>query len=116
MLKSIIISIYISSSILYFIYNFWCYKKKEVVYFISGIRISGIKRKNVTVLNDKYYNTQFLFAIFNCLLIIIESILIVPISLSQDSTIHNTVPVLTFVAINYCLKWISLKKKYVKLT
>lgn len=108
-MDEILLTIAIVPTILYFIYSIVCYKNKKVTYIMES------KKGKFTILNDKYYKIQLIFSILNCILLILESILLIPGSFERDSSTYLIFYVLTFWTINYLLKWISLKKNYAQL-
>lgn len=98
----LVISAIIIPSI-FFIYGLISYKKKFI--------ICTINNKKMKVIKNSYYSLQLLFCIINCILLVFESII----------TINNVIffwcyYIATFWVINYLLKFISIKMKYVSIS
>ena len=86
-----------------FIYSLMSYKKKFI--------ICTINNKNMKVTKNSYYNLQLLFCIISCILLVFESVM----------TITNIVffacsYVATLWFMNYLLKFISIKMKYLSIS
>lgn len=79
------------------------YKKKFIIY--------TIKNNNIRVTKDSYYILQLLFCIINCILLIFESVMTIK-SISFFACYY----VATFWLMNYLLKFVSIKMKYVSLS
>lgn len=79
------------------------YKKKFIIY--------TIKNNNIRVTKDSYYILQLLFCIINCILLIFESVMTIK-SISFFACYY----VATFWLMNYLLKYVSIKMKYVSLS
>ena len=79
------------------------YKKKFIIY--------TIKNNNIRVTKDSYYILQLLFCIINCILLIFESVMTIK-SISFFACYY----VATFWLMNYLLKFVSIKMKYVSMS
>lgn len=108
-MDKILLIILISPVILYFIYNIICYKNKKVIYHIS------VRNKNFHVLDYKYYKLQLIFSTITCILLVFESILLVPKSLETNSFNYLILYALIFYLSNYFLKTLALRNNYAEL-
>lgn len=88
--------------LIFFIYAVISYKKKFVIYTINS--------RNMKVTNDSYYSLQLLFCIIICILLVLESVLTIN-SISFFSLYY----IATFWVVNYLLKFISIKMKYISI-
>lgn len=79
------------------------YKKKFIIY--------TIKNNNIRVTKDSYYILQLLFCIINCILLVFESVMTIK-SISFFACYY----VATFWLMNYLLKFVSIKMKYVSMS
>lgn len=103
-MDNIEVIVYISAALLFLIYSIRSYQKKNIIYTIRSEKMSVIK-------ND-YYNLQLLFCIANCALLILESVI--------GYNMENTKLLLlyyfaTFWLLNYLLKFIAVKMKYLNI-
>ena len=89
--------------LIFLIYSLMAYKKKFIIY--------TIKNNNIRVTKDSYYILQLLFCIINCILLIFESVMTIK-SISFFACYY----VATFWLMNYLLKFVSIKMKYVSLS
>ena len=83
-----------------FIYALISYKRKIIIYTINN--------DSMNVIKDSYYILQLLFCIIICILLIFESLMIIN-SISFFACYYIT----TFLLMNYLLKFISIKMKYI---
>lgn len=79
------------------------YKKKFIIY--------TIKNNNIRVTKDSYYILQLLFCIINCILLVFESVMTIK-SISFFACYY----VATFWLMNYLLKFVSIKMKYISMS
>ena len=101
MMENLIFITYIGLALFFLIYNVISYKKKNIIY--------TIRKGNISVIKDDYYNIQLIFSIFNCILLILGTVFI-----------YNKIDVPLFVAlyigvywlVNYLLKFIAIKMNY----
>jgi len=96
---------YISIAFIFLIYSIISYKKKSIIY--------TIRNKNINVLKDDYYNLQLLFCVLTCILLILGSLIIynkVHINLFVSCYVG------TFWLLNYLLKFIAIKMKYLNIS
>ena len=93
--------VYISMALIFLIYSIISYKKKRIIY--------TIRNKKINVLKDDYYKIQLLFCLFNCILLILESLIIYN---KININLFVSYYLVTFWAINYLLKFIAIKMKY----
>ena len=89
--------------LIFLIYSLIAYKKKFIIY--------TIKNNKIRVTKDSYYILQLLFCIINCILLIFESVMTIK-SISFFACYY----VATFWLMNYLLKYVSIKMKYVSLS
>ena len=89
--------------LIFLIYSLMAYKKKFIIY--------TIKNNNIRVTKDSYYILQLLFCIINCILLIFESVMTIK-SISFFACYY----VATFWLMNYLLKFVSIKMKYVSMS
>lgn len=89
--------------LIFLIYSLIAYKKKFIIY--------TIKNNNIRVTKDSYYILQLLFCIINCILLIFESVMTIK-SISFFACYY----VATFWLMNYLLKFVSIKMKYISLS
>lgn len=89
--------------LIFLIYSLIAYKKKFIIY--------TIKNNNIRVTKDSYYILQLLFCIINCILLIFESVMTIK-SISFFACYY----VATFWLMNYLLKFVSIKMKYVSMS
>lgn len=89
--------------LIFFIYSLIAYKKKFIIY--------TIKNNKIRVTKDSYYILQLLFCIINCILLIFESVMTIK-SISFFACYY----VATFWLMNYLLKFVSIKMKYVSMS
>ncbi|MRN23441.1 hypothetical protein EAI30_02310 [Romboutsia ilealis] len=97
----VVFIIYISISLIFFVYSIISCKKKSIIY--------TIRSEKINVLKDDYYNLQLLFCIFNCILLILESVIIYN---KTNTSLFVCYYISTFWIINYLLKFIAIKMKY----
>ena len=90
--------VYISIALIFLIYSIISYKKKRIIY--------TIRNENINVLKDDYYKIQLLFCVFNCILLILESIII------YNTRFFICYYLATFWIVNYLLKFMAIKMKY----
>lgn len=89
--------------LIFLIYSLIAYKKKFIIY--------TIKNNKIRVTKDSYYILQLLFCIINCILLIFESVMTIK-SISFFACYY----VATFWLMNYLLKFVSIKMKYVSMS
>lgn len=89
---------------IYILLNLSWLKKEKVSFWLYS--------KESSVLNTKYFKYQFISSIFTCLLITICCIFFTYIRLSETCIV---IMVLIFHIINYFIKNIGIKKKYIKI-
>lgn len=89
--------------LIFLIYSLIAYKKKFIIY--------TIKNNNIRVTKDSYYILQLLFCIINCILLIFESVMTIK-SISFFACYY----VATFWLMNYLLKFVSIKMKYISMS
>ena len=68
MMENLIFITYIGLALFFLIYNVISYKKKNIIY--------TIRKGNISVIKDDYYNIQLIFSIFNCILLILGTVFI----------------------------------------
>ena len=90
--------------IILFIYSLILYKKKKVIYSI------GIKSTEVVV--EKFYRLQLTFCIINVVALLLEVFVFYG---EINTNIFILIYVMTFWFISYLLKFISMKKIYIKI-
>ena len=90
----------ISMALIFLIYSIISYKKKRIIYTILN------EKEKIIVLKDDYYKIQLLFCVFNCILLILESIII------YNTRFFICYYLATFWIVNYLLKFMALKMKY----
>lgn len=95
---------YISIPIILFIYNIILYVNEKVIYSINSNKLN--------VMNDSFYKLQLIFCIINCILLISETIIIYN---KVNISIFVFCYVATFWIINYLLKFIAIKIKYLEI-
>lgn len=83
-----------------FIYGLILYKKKIIIYTINN--------ENMKVTKDSYYSLQLLFCIIICILLVFESVMAI-----NSVSLFACYYIATFWLMNYLLKFISIKMKYV---
>ncbi len=93
--------VYISIALIFLIYSVISYKKKSVIY--------TIRNEKIKVLKDDYYKIQLLFCVFNCILLILESVIIYN---NTNTSLFMCYYIATFWVVNYLLKFIAIKMKY----
>lgn len=89
--------------LIFLIYSLIAYKKKFIIY--------TIKNNNIRVTKDSYYILQLLFCIINCILLVFESVMTIK-SISFFACYY----VATFWLMNYLLKFVSIKMKYISMS
>jgi hypothetical protein len=87
-----------------FIYSLISYKKKIIICTINN-------NNNMKVTKDSYYSFQLLFCIINCILLIFESVMTI-----NSISFFVCYYIATFWLMNYLLKFISIKMKYVNMS
>ena len=92
--------VYISIALIFLIYSIISYKKKRIIYTILN------EKEKIIVLKDDYYKIQLLFCVFNCILLILESIII------YNTRFFICYYLATFWIVNYLLKFMAIKMKY----
>ena len=97
----IVFLVYISIAMIFFIHSIISYKKKKIIYTINS--------ENLRVTKDTYYNLQLLFCIINCALLVFESVIIYNVT---NDSYFSWCYIITFWLINYLLKFIAIKMKY----
>ncbi|SCH45488.1 hypothetical protein [Romboutsia sp. 1001713B170207_170306_H8] len=98
---NVVFTVYISIALIFLIYSIISCKKKRIIY--------TIRNKRINVSKDNYYNLQLLFCIANCILLILESV----IAYNKTSTsLFVSYYLATFWLVNYLLKFIGIKMKY----
>ena len=90
----------ISMALIFLIYSIISYKKKRIIYTILN------EKEKIIVLEDDYYKIQLLFCVFNCILLILESIII------YNTRFFICYYLATFWIVNYLLKFMAIKMKY----
>ena len=90
----------ISMALIFLIYSIISYKKKRIIYTILN------EKEKIIVLKDDYYKIQLLFCVFNCILLILESIII------YNTRFFICYYLATFWIVNYLLKFMAIKMKY----
>lgn len=95
---------YLVIPIILFIYTIIIYIKRKVIYAINS--------KNLKVKKDDFYKLQLLFCILNCILLLLETF-----NLYNKLNINLFVScyLITFWAVNYLLKFIAIKNKYIEI-
>ena len=93
--------VYISIALIFLIYSIISYKKKRIIY--------TIRNENINVLKDDYYKMQLLFCVFNCILLVLESVIIYN---DSNASLFLCYYVATFWIVNYLLKFIAIKMEY----
>lgn len=86
-----------------FIYSLISYKKKAI--------ICTINNKDMKVIKNSYYGLQLLFCIIICILLIFESVMVI-----NNIVIFICYYIATFLFMNYLLKFISIKMKYITIS
>lgn len=95
---------YIGAALSFLIYSIISYKNKNIIYTIRSEKMSAIK--------SDYYKLQLLFCIANCILLILESV----ISYNMENTKFFLLYYFaTFWLVNYLLKFIAVKMKYLNI-
>lgn len=89
--------------LIFFVYSLTSYKKKNIIYTIRNEKIKVVK--------DSYYSFQLLFCIINCILLISVSVMTIN-SISFFVCYYITI----FWLMNYLLKFISIKMKYLSMS
>ncbi len=97
----VVFIVYISIALIFLVYSIISYKKKSIIY--------TIRNEKINVLKDDYYNLQLLFCVFNCTLLILESVIIYN---KTNTSLFVCYYLATFWVVNYLLKFISIKMKY----
>ena len=97
----VVFIVYISIALIFLIYSIISYKKKNIVY--------TIRNEKINVLKDDYYKIQLLFCVFNCILLVLESVIIYN---KTNTSLFVCYYLATFWIVNYLLKFISIKMKY----
>lgn len=87
-------------SLIWFIYNIICYKKKKINYMV--------KANEFTAKDDKYYKMQLIFGIANSVLMI----LVVLVTIKKDYHIQLIVFFLTNAVVNFILRYVAIIIKY----
>ena len=95
--------VYISIALIFLIYSIISYKKKSIIYTIRN------EKEKINVLKDDYYKMQLLFCVFNCILLILESVIIYN---NSNTSLFVCYYLATFWIVNYLLKFIAIKMKY----
>lgn len=98
----VVLIVYISIALIFLVYSIISYKNKSIIYTISN--------ENISVLKDDYYNLQLLFCVFNCILLILESVIIYN---NTNTPLFVSYYLATFWIVNYLLKFIAIKMKYI---
>lgn len=94
---------YISIALIFLIYSIISYKKKNIIYTVCN------EKEKLTVLKDDYYKMQLLFCVFNCILLILESVIIYN---NSNTRFFICYYLATFWIVNYLLRFIAIKMKY----
>ena len=97
--------VYISIALIFLIYSIISYKKKNIIY--------TIRSEKINVSKDNYYNLQLLFCVSNCILLILESVAIYN---KTNTTLFVCYYLVTFWVVNYLLKFIGIKMKYLNIS
>ena len=97
----VVFIVYTSIALIFLIYSIISYKKKSIIY--------TIRNEKINVLKDDYYNLQLLFCVFNCILLVLESVIIYN---KTNTSLFVCYYLATFWIVNYLLKFISIKMKY----
>ena len=97
----VVFIVYISIALIFLVYSIISYKKKSIIY--------TIRNEKINVLKDDYYNLQLLFCVFNCILLVLESVIIYN---KTNTSLFVCYYLATFWIVNYLLKFISIKMKY----
>ncbi len=100
-MEDVILLVYIGMAFTFLIYSIISCKKKSIIY--------TIRSKKINVLEDEYYNLQLLFSIFNCILLILGSVIIYN---KMNIILVVSYYLATFWGVNYLLKFIAIKMKY----
>lgn len=90
----------IITPLIFFTYGLISYKKKVIIYTINN--------EKMKVAKDSYYNLQLLFCIIICILLVFESLMAI-----NSISLFACYYIATFWLMNYLLKFISIKMKYV---
>lgn len=93
--------VYISIALIFLIYSIISYKKKSIIY--------TIRNEKINVLKDDYYKMQLLFCVFNCILLVLESVIIYN---DSNASLFLCYYLATFWIVNYLLKFIAIKMEY----
>ena len=94
---------YISIALIFLVYSIISYKKKSIIYAVRD------GKEKVTVLKDDYYKMQLLFCVLNCILLILETLIIY---IHSNSGLFTLYYIGTFWIVNYLLKFMAIKMKY----
>ena len=94
---------YISIALIFLVYSIISYKKKSIIYAVRD------GKEKVTVLKDDYYKIQLLFCVLNCILLILETLIIY---IHSNSGLFTLYYIGTFWIVNYLLKFMAIKIKY----
>lgn len=89
--------------LIFFIYGLISYKKKAIIY--------TIKNDNMKVIKDSYYSLQLLFCIAICILLVFQSVMTI-----ESIGLFSCYYIATFWVMNYLLKFISIKMKYISVS
>lgn len=95
---------YTTIVLIFFIYSIISYKKKKIIY--------TIRNEKMNIVKDDYYNLQLLFCMINCVLLLLESVIIYN---KENTSLFMSCYIATFWLINYLLKFTAIKIKYINI-
>lgn len=97
----IVLIIYISIAVIFLIYSIISFRKRRIIYAINNEKIKVVK--------DNYYNLQLSFCVLNSILLILESVIFYN---NTNISLFVCYYLVTFWIVNYLLKFIAIKMKY----
>lgn len=103
-MEKLIYAPYICLALAFLIYSIISYQNKNIIYTVRNEKLSVIK--------SDYYKIQLLFCIANCTLLILESIIAYNM---KNTNLFLFYYLATFWLVNYLLKFISIKMKYLNI-
>lgn len=107
-MNHLIYFVYVTFAIFFLIYNIVCFITKKPIYFI------GYKNKKTIILNDDFFKIQLIFSAISSTLLISTSTIFV-VRFYKYIPAYVSIFLFIFILINYLIKLISIKKKYIKL-
>ena len=93
----------ICMALIFLVYSIISYKKKSIIYAVKD------GKEKLTVLKDDYYKMQLLFCVLNCILLILETLIVYN---HFESGLFTLCYICTFWIVNYLLKFMAIKMKY----